>query len=340
MDVQEVLINSKDRVSGHTGDFVVNLINSTYLRDHYSHVSLSQISLQGRPYNITPAADKLYIRVDYLSTYGTILKSGVQNNDNTSDGIHYEIGYITIPPGLYTLETLNTILKSTKISGLSYDVPHVTVQLQVDDDNRTTINFIPIGWEVSLRNYAVDCSNVFNFIPSHSLYTSFMVCSVESAVLPNVSLNSILGITPSVTIVNNVYSEEGVVRDLDTYNATDIFKSPMANTSVDYSILVFDTQTISNASTLFADSYKTLIICSDMVQHEMLTSSSTPGAFAFVPYSSVSSYIMQEFTYDHNYSIGNQLRHNLHIQIRNTDGSIAYFADGDFSLLLRFKQLQ
>ena len=339
MDVQEVLINSKDRVSGHTGDFVVNLINSTYLRDHYSHVSLSQISLQGKPYNITPATNKLYVRVDYVSNYNSIIRSGVQNSEGISEGIHYEIGYITIPLGLYTLETLNTILRSTKISGLSYDVPHVTVQLQVDDNNRTTINFIPIDWDVTLRNYAVDCSNVFNFIPSISPYTSYMVCSVETAILPNVSLNSILGITPSVTIVNNVDSEGGVVRDLndDDHN---IFPGNAANSSLDYSILVFDSQTISNASTLFAESYKTLIICSDMVQHEMLTSSSTPGAFAFVPYSSVSSYIMQEFTYDHNYSIGNQLRHNLHIQIRNTDGSIAYFVDGDFSLLLRFKKLQ
>jgi len=338
MDVQEVLINSSDRVSGHTGDFVVNLINSTYLRDHYSHVSLSQISLQGKPYNISPAANKLYIRVDYISTYDTTVKSGVQVN-GVSEGIHYEIGHITIPPGHYSATQLNAVLLTTHISGLSYNVPTVTIQIAVDTHYHTKIVFVPVNWTPVLEAGTVGVSNMFNFRPSYSEYASYMVCSVESLLFPKLSLNSALGIKPTTTIVNNVDAEDVVVIDLrvDDY---DLLPDSAVDTDLEYSILLFDSQTILHASTLFTDSYKTLIICSDMVQHEMLTSSSTPGAFAFVPYSSAANYIMQEFTYDHNYSIGHQLRHNLHIQIRNTDGTIAYFVGGDFSLLLRFKKLQ
>ena len=63
-----------------------------------------------------------------------------------------------------------------------------------------------------------------------------------------------------------------------------------------------------------------------------------PGAMCLLPYNNEGNYMMHEYVYDHNFTIGKQVRQQLSFQFRTPDGEQVHFEGGSVEILLRFKK--
>lgn len=317
-DVQEVLINSNDRTSGTIGNFVIPLAHSHYISEHYTHVALSQMALRTHLYNINDQNNRLYFK--YSRSLTTDLAT------ITSQGI----AYLQMPNSFYESSTFNTVVNSltlvvpdTNHSALS-GLGSITYTFN-SDTKKSTLTYSPTNDNPTFSDYP----NVWpDTTTSETCYIIQLASYADSLEFPDEfpkfenSLNNFIGLHST-----NIDSIKVPSTDITLFH----------NTARNFS--AFESEILPYSTTLF-DIGKSLVLCSDMVQNQMMSSNAVlPGAMALIPFNETGEYIMYEVQYDHNYNIGNQVRHNIHFQIRTTDGYPVDFEGGQIEILLRFKKL-
>lgn len=329
-DVQEVLINSNDRTSGTIGNFVIPLAHSHYISEHYTHVALSQIALSTHLYNINPQNNRLFFKVTQVSL--TDPNSG-PDYDNVQG-----LGYIDFASGFYeNASDINNVL-STQTMNFPTESIFEGVELLGtitysfnNETKKSTFTYQPLDTVIGNPGYNSDYPNVWPHGVSGDLayliqlatFDDFLLFSSEASF--NASLNNFIGLHATSSTTSKSVTAEGATIDI-----------VITTLSTAYA---FELETTPNSTTLF-DIGKSLVLCSDMVQNQMMSSNAVlPGAMALIPYNETGEYLMYEVQYDHNYNIGNQVRHNIHFQIRTTDGYPVDFEGGQIEILLRFKKL-
>lgn len=352
-DIQEVLLNSNDRLSGTPGQFTLALAHAHYLGEHYDTVSVSQVAIKSHLYNVTSKNNRLYFRVTPLFFAG---------GTSTHMGVLPDlISYLEVTPGFYDETTLSAALENAILQNLTITLnevtttyePNIAVYFTIDENMKVTF-----GFKMSDRtaeNQDTDLvagrSNLFSVqnvdtTPNATTYGISIIIDLlhrgngGSVALLDNSMNELLGVSLSLPVGVVSTTEEGT----NTLVSEDTKSTVFGKTSwsdqrvVNYPLYLFDNQHPVHSTTMFSAGHS-LVLCSDMIQNGMFSSNAVlPGAMCLLPYNNEGNYMMHEYVYDHNFTIGKQVRQQLSFQFRTPDGEQVHFEGGSVEILLRFKK--